>query len=253
MIDTLRRKWQTSMFLLTQCRSIASLAAMKGCGGPETTAVSLRCAREPILCRRGTSDFSVIWEIFGNREYESLDGWPYRRVLDLGANSGIFAAYAWTQSGGALTHYVGVEPDREGFEALRLQVECQGMAGVSRLFPCAAWDSEGTMRFDDSGQSYERRLSDDGAVEVPTRTIDSILDEAGLDFVDLIKMDVEGAEERLLADMGRWGQRAGTLVAELHGQLNFDWFAECVRAAGFEPLRTGELFKGHLAARAGRR
>jgi FkbM family methyltransferase len=249
LIQTLRRKCRSNLFLLTQCRSFESWAAMKGHRGPETTSVSLRGARAPILCRGGTSDVSVVWEVFGDREYQCRGGWPYRSVLDLGANCGVFAAYAWAQSNGQLTHYLGVEPDQGAFEALRVQIERQGMAGVSRLFRCAVWDSEGTVCFDDSGQSYGRHVSERGSVQIPARTIDSILDEAGLESVDLIKMDVEGAEERLLADIGRWGRRAGALVVELHGKLDFDWFAERVHTAGFEALRPGELFRGQPAAR----
>jgi FkbM family methyltransferase len=248
MIRTLQEKCRSNLFLLTQCRSFETWAAMKGHRRPETTSVLLRCARAPILCRGGTSDISVVWEVFGNREYECPGGWPFRSVLDLGANCGIFAAYAWAQTEGQLTHYLGVEPDYDAFEALRVQIEQQGMTGISRLFRCAAWNRNGTVHFDDSGQSYVHHISTSGRLEVPARTIDSLLDEAGLETVDLIKIDVEGAEAQLLTDMSPWAHRAGAVVVELHNGLSFDWFARCVQAAGFEALRPGDFFRGHPAA-----
>ena len=53
---------------------------------------------------------------------------------------------------------------------------------------------------------------------VPSRRLDSLLDEAGLDTVDLLKMDVEGAEHMVLPGMedGLKNFRYRCILLELH-------------------------------------
>ena len=45
------------------------------------------------------------------------------------------------------------------------------------------------------------RKSDQGSIQVPERTLDSVLAENGVTSVDLIKIDVEGAETEVLKGM----------------------------------------------------
>ncbi len=79
---------------------------------------------------------------------------------------------------------------------------------------------------------------------VAAMTVPGILDEAGLDECDLLKLDVEGAEARVLENIETWGRRIGTIVCELHEGTGYDWFAATVRRAGFEPRPAGTLFRG---------
>jgi hypothetical protein len=61
-------------------------------------------------------------------------------------------------------------------------------------------------------------------------------------------MDVEGAEERLLA-VGPMGT-PGRLIGWSARRLDFEWIAACVEAAGFEALRR-RMVPGPAAARRG--
>ena len=60
--------------------------------------------------------------------------------------------------------------------------------------------------------------TDQAVFSVPCRRLDPLLDEAGIQTVDLLKIDVEGAEIRVLQGMeaGLEARRYGCILLELH-------------------------------------
>jgi hypothetical protein len=63
-----------------------------------------------------------------------------------------------------------------------------------------------------------RSRPDGGSYEVPAWGLDALLDQLGMDAVDLIKVDIEGAESLALAGMAE-GMRCGRyrrILLELH-------------------------------------
>ena len=160
--------------------------------------IHLRCVDGTLLVRPNSTDRRLVKQIFGDGEYRPIRGWTYRSVLDCGANCGLFAAYAQSQSGDNLQTYIGVEPDPESFKVLSEMVQIRGMRPISSLFQAAVAQADGTARFDTSGDSWQHRLSDQGSLQVQTLSINSLLDRAGLGEVDLLKLDIEGGEKQVL-------------------------------------------------------
>lgn len=58
-----------------------------------------------------------------------------------------------------------------------------------------------------------------GAAAVPGLPVDVLLDELGWDSVDLLKLDIEGAEIDVLHTSARWLPRVRCLVIELHDRF----------------------------------
>ena len=144
-----------------------------------------------------------------------------------------------------LQTYIGVEPDPDSFEVLSEQLQIRGMRPISSLFQAAVAATDGTATFDIKGESWSHRLSDQGSLQVKTLSINSILDHAGLDQVDLLKLDIEGGEKQVLEVLPTWRKRVRNIVVELHQEwdpLNFDWFTSVVRASGHIPMSPGTLF-----------
>jgi hypothetical protein len=83
---------------------------------------------------------------------------------------------------------------------------------------------------------------------VPGLRIESILDAAGLQECDLLKLDIEGGERTVLPEMPQWGPRVRAVVVELHDGLDYAWFAAHARRANFHPYPAGELFLTHPSA-----
>jgi hypothetical protein len=94
--------------------------------------------------------------------------------------------------------------EREGTATLAGFVEAGGNWGVSSLVASA----------DDGVPSYSVRCA----------PLDALLDAAGVDGVELVKVDVEGAEGRVLAGMreGVRRRRYARVMVELHPWLHDD-------------------------------
>jgi FkbM family methyltransferase len=248
---SLLRKVQDNLWLLGTCRDWRTLRAMKNPRTPlakDVQALRFRGLGSPLLYRPGTSDVSVAWEVFQRREYDCLRAWDFERVVDCGANVGMFLAFAVMKMGERLRRYVGVEADRDSFGLLELQPAAVAVRSKSLLLQVAAWEHDGEVRFDDRGPSWGRHVSTGTGTRVRAMTIESILDAAGLEECDLLKLDIEGGESTVLPRMKSWGPRVRTVVAELHHGLDYPWFAGIAESAGFEPFPPGKLFRAHPAA-----
>jgi FkbM family methyltransferase len=209
--------------------------------------IHLRCLDGPLLARPFSTDPQVIKEIFGDQIYRPIRGTVFTSVLDCGANGGVFAAYAKAQAGSELRAYVGVEPDPDSFALLTEQVRLRGMAPISTLMEVAVSDQDATANFDTNGNSWTHRLMEGGKLVVQTLTVNSILDRAGLQEVDLMKLDVEGGEKQVLESWPTWCHRVKCVVVELHNfehPLDFNWFSSLARASGYHPMAAGTLFRG---------
>lgn len=151
-------------------------------------------------------------------------------VLDLGANRGDFAREVKARFGGS-GYLVEANPDLA--EQLRRD-------GSFPVIHGAVAATDGTVRFNvaenDEGSSvldlpkassYQCTLR--RTVEVPSRTLESILAETGARRIDVLKMDIEGAEVDVLDRVPE------ALLAEL-GQITIEF--HCDPVFGFD-LREG--------------
>lgn len=166
-------------------------------------------------CRvRDYADLEVLREILIDREYDLVDGDPHT-VLDLGSHIGVSILYfhaRWPQA-----RIVGVEPDPLTFALLEENV--RGLAGVHVVNAAVAGKDGRALlyRARDSWSSSLTPQDTDGAVPVETCTVPSLTKRVGMSRIDLLKLDVEGAEEQVLDDIA--ALQVSGIVAELHEDL----------------------------------
>jgi FkbM family methyltransferase len=122
-------------------------------------------------------------------------------VLDCGANIGLFTRKAL--DAGA-RRVISIEPSPEILECLRRNHARDIAAGRVVVVPEGVWDSVGkvTFQIDDENRGADRFTTGKPefrrAFELPVTTVDALVEKLGLDRVDFIKMDIEGAEVRAL-------------------------------------------------------
>jgi hypothetical protein len=63
-----------------------------------------------------------------------------------------------------------------------------------------------------------------------------ILDRAGMEYVDLLKIDIEGAEAEIFERAGEWGHRVGAVIGEVHPPLTRERAYEQLAEVGLLPL-----------------
>lgn len=119
-------------------------------------------------------------------------------VFDCGANMGLFSVLA--VNGGAQVY--GFEPAPRTRKYL--QAYEQIYPGYIRIVPYALSDLEGETEFyidsDMNGENSIGNLSGTckNCITVPMKTVDQFVKENGIDRIDFIKADIEGAERNML-------------------------------------------------------
>lgn len=121
--------------------------------------------------------------------------------LDVGANLGAISLVLAHLCPQGRVH--AFEAAGENVAYLRANLDANGAANAT-AHHLALYDRDGTLtlHFTSSyaGGSFVSDVVDEGrAEEVPARTLDRWVADQGLDRLDLVKLDVEGAESRMLA------------------------------------------------------
>lgn len=126
------------------------------------------------------------------------DGFSF---VDIGANVGLYSQFV-AGLPGKNTRIVAVEPDPEMFGRLCFNITAND---DERILPlnCAAGAENGKLKlFIDTENRGENSAVIESAtgdsIEVDSRTLLDILDEAGIETPDALKIDVEGAEYPVL-------------------------------------------------------
>jgi FkbM family methyltransferase len=152
---------------------------------------------------------------------------PGMTLVDVGANWGYFTLVGAHLVGPA-GRVLSVEADPRACRAVRANVEKNAL-GMVEIFNIAASDADALLWF----QEYEREARDSGnfgvaqstliveegrRLEVEARALDDVLDEAGVDRVHLLKMDIEGGEAKAIAGLTRRlaTRRIDNISMELH-------------------------------------
>ena len=175
----------------------------------------LRVSRIPVYLRHNTPDMNTLDEIFRHGHYdlprpveEVLEATPGTvRIVDLGANVGLFGAFALGVFPDA--RIVGFEPEPSNADMHRRTIGAREADGRWVLVEAAAAGADGTVSF--SADGFTTGHVGEGELTVPAVDVFPYLDA-----VDLLKIDVEGAEWNLLADPRFAEVPAGAVALEYH-------------------------------------
>jgi len=168
--------------------------------------------------RHGSVDAATLAEVFYHRYYEPPEkvaevlGEP-TEILDLGANIGLFGAFAAARWPAARVR--AYEPDPTNAELHARTIQANSLGSRWSLVRAAAGAHDGEVRFAaglDVGSHVLGRGAEDGAaIVVPMH--DVLAQIAG---ADLVKMDIEGGEWEILEDPRFAEQPPRVLVMEYH-------------------------------------
>lgn len=162
-------------------------------------------------------DLEVVRELYIDGEYpDELEIANPEIIVDLGANIGL--ALLDFRLRFPRARLIGIEPDPIAFNTLRLNT-----AGDpnTQILPIAAASVDGVRRFYSSSESvvsgFSRSRTFQRAIPVCTKSLDSIMEDMDLRKIDVLKIDVEGAEEEILGSSKRLSD-VQVIIGELHTQ-----------------------------------
>ena len=151
---------------------------------------------------------------------------------DVGANVGIYTLL-FAELVGAEGRVFAFEPLPHNVELLRRHVEMNGYRNV-RIFPCALADFDGESEFDVGPNASMGRISVGGSFKVPCRRANTLVLAGEVEAPDLIKIDVEGAEEQVLRAANRALVRHPVLFVATHGGAVHRASVEVLTAWGYQ-------------------
>lgn len=144
------------------------------------------------------TDPTVIREIFCENVYEVHDGDldDTGVVIDLGANIGAFSLYAASLREEPAARVLAFEPQPDNFELLQKNILENKYAGKIEPFTFGVSDKAGKAHITNEGGGS--RVGDEGDA-IKLITLEDIWGLVpGIEFVDVLKIDVEGYEGRIL-------------------------------------------------------
>jgi FkbM family methyltransferase len=208
--------------------------ALQLAGPRRESAYRLRGSGLTVHLRHRTRDLAIFKEIFGVNAWPSVYEPPAAveaivaaadepRVLDVGANIGLFGAFAVGRWGASVESF---EPDPRNVPLLRRTIAGNGLESRWKLHEVAVSNRAGELPFV-SGLFAESQLSGvgdpearaEGAVSLSEGDMISVpvvdLFESDHD-VELLKIDIEGAEWDILTDPRLGELKARAIVLEWH-------------------------------------
>ena len=191
------------------------------------------------------SDFDVLNEVLVVGEYDHLALPSPRVIFDLGSHIG--ASILRLRAAYPQARIYGFEPDPATFA--RLVHNVAQLPGVTVL-PWAIGDGDGQVTFHPQRQSWLSSTSSDSThgpgINVESVTLDTACKRLGVTALDLVKIDVEGAEGAILGNFHGL-RRVGMIVGELHGTAACDEVFALL--AGFDVQARGHPDHCHFRAR----
>jgi FkbM family methyltransferase len=202
-------------------------------------------AGAPVHIRPGTADADVLIGAFHGRYHlRGVDNLAHPKLIwDLGANIGLTVRQMSVQFPAA--RIVAVELDEDNLALARRNVA--DVADRVELLHGAVWPDAGTLSYgvaDGEGQDAFR-VADGGTASAPAITLDELLDRFGPP--DFVKMDIEGAEEEVLARHTGWSAAVPRIAVEYHHPFTDAACERALRDLGFDDVqahRHGLLRRG---------
>ncbi len=173
-----------------------------------------------IKLRKNTSDLSVYKQIFIDGEYCISRNSTPEIVVDLGANIGLFSIYISKIYPNAKVFCI--EPDPRNFAIL-----AENLSGRANfiLLNNAIWniETELDLNLHNLGGEWGTRVSpiitDKTLHLVASLTMNQLVKRNSLKSIDILKIDIEGAEENLFSANIEWIKFVKEIIIELHDDL----------------------------------
>jgi FkbM family methyltransferase len=187
-----------------------------------------------LLLRTYGGDLYLLHEIFLSRTYWIPLSWrrPVATVVDLGANVGL--ATLFLSQYFPTARFVCVEPNPANTAILKQNISSLGE--LAQVIEGAVNASSGEAWFEDSVECWRGRLCQDrnrGRL-VRCYTMEEILTACDLSTIDVLKVDIEGAEQQLFGTRNGWLSKVKVIIVELHGAYSIQDFEGDVTPFGLK-------------------
>jgi FkbM family methyltransferase len=178
----------------------------------------------PFNLRITSNDPAVYEQIFLKKEYEFILERLPKTIIDAGANIGLASIYFSNKYPEA--KIIAIEPEENNFSLLRENVKPLNNVTVIHA---ALWDKNEDVNLVDPGLGESGFMTEDKNElgnfprkfrhSIKGITIDKLIEDYELHTIDILKIDIEGAEKEIFKDTLSWIERVNMLIIELHERM----------------------------------
>ena len=178
----------------------------------------------PFQIRIHSSDVSAYKQIFIRQEYDFITKTPPRVVVDAGANIGLASIYFANKYPDA--KIIAIEPEKSNYLVLKKNVE--PYANITPVL-AALWHRNEEISLVDPGlgkwgfmteeNDPDESVQGEFCHRVKAVTVDELLDTYNLEKIDVLKIDIEGAEKEVFSNASSWIDKVESIIIELHERM----------------------------------
>lgn len=160
-----------------------------------------------IKIREQTSDFDVFYQVFENKEYEPIVklirsyGEKISSVIDAGSNVGYTSIYLSACFQDAKFYLL--EPENSNFQSIEFHIYKNNLSDFYPL-QMGLWVKETNLKVEQNFRDQRHWAFTVSETEEKTGlegiSLQKIMTDAQIEFIDLLKMDIEGSEKVLFDD-----------------------------------------------------
>lgn len=212
--------WQGLKWYYETCgiRGVCAVASFRLCGRPRELDIAPARSNHKVHLRIDTSDFCAYRDvlIFKTKSYDpSIPEFSPRTIVDAGAHVGTASILFALKYPAA--KIIAIEPEAANYAAL-----VRNTAPYKMITPihAALWceDGEVTLGPSDAHPKGAFQIVGNGPQRVRAITMGTLISEIGIDSVDLLKVDIEGAEVEVFACCP-WITNVRVIAIELHDRV----------------------------------
>ena len=217
-----------------------TLYALKEFRNTGEVSVQLAGLAAPVWARFGTSDLGIFRQVLIDEEYFFQSSVQPGLIIDAGANVGYASVYFASRFPDATI--IAIEPDTDNFQMLQRNTAAYPKV---RCIRAGLWSRDCFLKIsnpDDGACAFRVEESMDPENAIPAVTVDTLLESSGSDRIDILKLDIEGAERELFSahNSATWIDRTDLIMVELHDRLVPGCEAAMLKAVQDSPFRFSE-------------
>jgi len=183
--------------------------------------INIEGVKHPFVLRNNSSDVPTFKQVFIEKDYDFNVTKQPKVLIDAGANIGLASIYFSNKYPNV--KIIAIEPEQSNFQLLQENTE-----KYNNIIPvqAALWNKNGKINLVDPGLGHwgfmtDEKNSEENSFgtqchEVISITVDKIMNDYELDKIDILKIDIEGAEKEVFSDSSAWILKTNSLIVELH-------------------------------------
>ena len=193
--------------------------------------------------RKNTSDSSVFWQVFVNKEYDVPLNIQPKLIIDGGANIG--CATLWFRKKYPDAQIISIEPEESNFKILE---ENTKKLSKVKIIKAGIWNKNTALKIENPNlgkwgfETKETTNNEKGSLSAVT--IDKILTDSGYEEIDILKLDIEGSEKEVFeSGYENWLGKTKVIIIELHERMREGAeksFYSAIAKYNFEKSQSGE-------------